>query len=73
MEDPKEIELRCDQCKREASYARWTEGDIPDEVATIVVSRCLQCDNGDFGTEWWLDAAGNEVSQDVLTPTRSSA
>ncbi len=32
-------------------------------VATISFSRCDRCDDGDFGTERWLDTDGKEVSQ----------
>jgi len=56
-----EITLRCDKCKREQGYDRDIDPTIPAEVATIVVSRCDRCDNGDFGTEWWVDANGREV------------
>lgn len=54
--------LRCDMCKRERDYSRLADPSIPAQVATIVVSRCDQCDDGDFGTEWWLDASGKEIS-----------
>lgn len=56
-----EITLRCHKCMREQAYPRQIDPSIPVGVATIVVSRCDRCDNGDFGTEWWLDAAGKEV------------
>jgi hypothetical protein len=55
------ITLRCDKCKREQSYARDIDPSVPANVATIVVSRCDRCDDGDFGTEWWFDANQNEV------------
>lgn len=56
-----DISLRCDKCKREQSYPRDIDPHIPANVATIVASQCDECDEGDFGTEWWLDADGNEV------------
>lgn len=55
------ITLRCGKCKREQSYPRDVDPSIPTAVATIVVSRCDRCDDGDFGTETWLDADGQEV------------
>jgi hypothetical protein len=57
------ITLRCDKCKRAQAYPRDVDPSIPAHVATIVFSRCDRCDNGDFGTERWLDAAGEEVAQ----------
>lgn len=56
------ITLRCGKCKREQDYPRDVDPSIPAEVATIVFSRCDRCDDGDFGTEQWLDAHGQEVS-----------
>lgn len=58
-----QITLRCHRCKREQSYAREIDPSIPPEVATIVTSRCDRCDDGDFGTERWLDAKGKEIPQ----------
>lgn len=55
------ITLRCGKCAREQDYARAADPSIPAEVATIVFSRCDRCDDGDFGTEQWLDADGQEV------------
>lgn len=55
------LTLRCGKCRREQAYHRSIDPSVPHSVATIVVSRCDRCDDGDFGTEWWLDAAGNEV------------
>jgi hypothetical protein len=55
------ITLRCDKCQREQAYPREVDPSIPANVATIVFSRCDRCDNGDFGTEWWLDASGHLV------------
>lgn len=60
--DRSAITLRCDKCKREQDYPRAADPSVPAAVAVIVVSRCDRCDDGDFGTEWWLDAAGNEVA-----------
>jgi len=57
------ITLHCKTCKREQVYARETDPGIPEMVATISFSRCDRCDDGDFGTERWLDADGKEVSQ----------
>ena len=57
------ITLRCGKCKREHAYARVADPSIPAAVATIVFSRCDRCDDGDFGTEQWLDADGQEVAQ----------
>lgn len=59
------ITLRCHRCKREQAYARDIDPSIPANVAVIVASRCDQCDNGDFGTEWWLDTDGQEVVPDA--------
>lgn len=56
------ITLRCGKCKREQAYPRDVDPSIPTAVATIVVSRCDRCDDGDFGTEHWLDADGQEVA-----------
>ena len=56
------ITLRCHKCKREVAYERGIDPSIPAEVATIVASRCDRCDDGDFGTEWWLDANGRDVA-----------
>ena len=55
------ITLRCGKCAREQDYARVADPSIPAAVATIVFSRCDRCDDGDFGTETWLDADGQEV------------
>jgi hypothetical protein len=57
------ITLHCEKCKREQVYAREADPGIPEMVATIAFSRCDRCDDGDFGTERWLDADGKEVSQ----------
>jgi hypothetical protein len=57
------ITLRCGKCKREQEYQRAADLGVPAAVATIVFSRCDRCDNGDFGTEQWLDAGGQEVAQ----------
>ncbi len=57
------ITLCCGKCKREQDYARAADPSIPASVATIVFSRCDRCDDGDFGTEQWLDADGQEVAQ----------
>lgn len=62
MAGEREITLRCHSCKREQSYPRDIDTSIPAEVATIVVSRCDRCDDGDFGTEWWLDEIGKEIA-----------
>ncbi|MER9217927.1 hypothetical protein NKI48_03180 [Mesorhizobium sp. M0644] len=59
------ILLRCRGCGRRKSYARTIDPDIPAAVATIESSACDRCDNGDFGSEAWLDADGKEVSQDI--------
>lgn len=56
------IILRCGKCKREQAYRRDVDPSIPAGVATIIFSRCDRCDDGDFGTEQWLDADGQEVS-----------
>lgn len=56
--------LQCPKCKRERWYDKATDGAIPSRVARIVVI-CPTCDDGDFHSETWLDAHGNEVSQDV--------
>lgn len=57
-----QITLRCGKCRREQEYDRDVDPSIPAQVATIVVSRCDRCDDGDFGTEIWLDAAGGEIA-----------
>ena len=55
------ITLRCGKCKREQEYPRAADLGVPAAVETIVFSRCDRCDDGDFGTEHWLDADGHEV------------
>lgn len=57
------ITLRCGQCKREQTYPGDVDPSIPAAVEAIVFSRCDRCDDGDFGTEQWLDGDGQEVAQ----------
>lgn len=61
------ILLVCLHCNREMDYARDIDPGIPDCVAVIEHTRCDDCDNGDFGQEFWFDADGREVSQDTHT------
>lgn len=55
------ILLRCRHCKREMQYERTIDPDVPSNVAVIESSKCDVCDDGDFGTETWFDAAGEVV------------
>jgi hypothetical protein len=43
-------------------YDRSIDPSIPVTVAVIEVSRCDECDDGDFGTETWFDAMGAEIA-----------
>jgi hypothetical protein len=56
-----DILLVCTRCKRTDAYARDIDPSIPEKVVRIEGGPCPRCDDGDFGTETWYDADGNEV------------
>ena len=58
------IKLHCTKCDRRMDYPRHIDPDIPARVVSIESAPCDQCDNGDFGSETWYDADGNEVLPD---------
>lgn len=58
------IQLDCPSCGRRDDYPRIVDPTVPAAVVRIQ-SACNRCDNGDFSTETWFDADGNEVSQDI--------
>lgn len=60
MSDP--IKLECRGCGNAMDYDRAIDPDIPATVVRIVHNICDQCDDGDFGEEYWFDAEGNRVS-----------
>lgn len=57
-----DIILECACCGRTMPYARNIDPAVPLVVAKILHGRCDKCDNGDFGSEAWFDADGNEIS-----------
>lgn len=59
------IKLHCKGCGKRVSYPRSADTSLPASVVRIESATCDICDNGGFGMEFWFDADGNEVSQDI--------
>lgn len=64
------LSLSCPKCKRTMAYDRTIDPSIPAHVATIRII-CDRCDDGDFHTETWFDASGNEVLPALTTKEKS--
>lgn len=62
------ITLYCRCCKRSLAYDRSIDPAVPLVVSRIESSRCDICDNGDFGSETWLNAEGQEVVPEDACP-----
>lgn len=62
------ITLHCRSCKRSVDYDRSIDPDIPAIVTRIESSACNRCDTGDFGTETWFNADGQEVVPEYACP-----
>lgn len=62
-----DITLICRDCGLTQPYARCIDDAIPNSVKTIV-SRCPECNGGDFGSEVWLDVIGREIDFETGKP-----
>lgn len=65
------IVLECLGCGKKIGLPREVAIDVPRHVVKITQSMCDDCWNGDFDTETWYDADGNEVSQRADTTKKS--
>lgn len=61
------IRLICSDCGLEQDYERTIDDNIPNCVKTIV-SKCPECNGGDFGSEMWLDVIGREIDWETGKP-----
>lgn len=60
------IRLICSECGLEQDYGRDID-DIPNNVKTII-SKCPECNAGDFGSERWFDVVGREIDWETGKP-----
>ena len=63
------IKLAC-RCGCRGWVHRKDAADLPAIVETVVTDLCPECDTGDFGSERYFNAAGDELNSETWQPIR---